>query len=745
MKNKVFKIVTVLIFFLTLVDLLFISTLSAQYDPPTKVFNPYHGATNRRMVWMEYTDAHNSLYHHFKDLGQQNLNKRLEVIQELKTEADWKKRQAEVHEKLLRVLGPFPEKTDLNAKVIEVLEQPGYTIEKVLFESIPGFHVTACLFIPEELKGKAPAVLYCSGHTVDAFRTRKYQNVILNLVNKGFIVLAFDPIGQGERIQYYDSKIGESRIGQNTVTHSYAGNQCFISGGSIARYFAWDGIRAIDYLVSRPEVDAERIGCHGNSGGGLQTALISAIDQRVKAAAPSGYITSFRWLLKSQGVADGEQNFYHFWAEGLDIPDFIEVRAPLPMLIMATTRDFFPIRGAREAYKEALMPYRLFGHEDHLQIVVDDDLHGYTLKTREAMYAFFQKHLNHRGSPVEQEVDYLNGQELAVTPTGQVSTSFEGETVFSINRKETQILLERLEQSRKDPKVHLEKVKKFSKQLSGCQERVIQPTDAVLTGRYDSDPIIEKLFIQGSGNYPVPFLLMIPKQVKKQTVVLFLNPLGKDIKEYERAYSPLHTLLTSGYVVLVPDLINTGEVGPTEFRGDATIDTIHTSNIWYMGIQNAKSIVGLRASDVNRLVRYIQTRFPGRPVAGVSNGHYNTVLLHAAATNERIELVGMLDPLISYESLVMNKYYDIHLLYSAPGGGLRDYDLPDLAACIAPRKILMLNATDQNGHFVKKGSFTNTYSFTCDFYESKGALDNLRIDTTDDEDQAGEILAGWLE
>ncbi len=219
---------------------------------------------------------------------------------------------------------------------------------------------------------------------------------------KGFIVLAIDPIGQGERLQYFDPVKGESTIGSSTLEHSYPSVQVFLIGKSVARYFIWDGIRGIDYLLSRKEVDPKRIGVHGLSGGGTQTAYISALDDRVVASAPAGYITSYRRLLESIGVQDGEQNFYHELSRGIDHADFIEVRMPKPTLIMATTRDFFSIQGSRETYAELKHAYTIFGKPDNVEITEDENGHGYTKKNREAMYAFFQKHLQLPGSPVEE-------------------------------------------------------------------------------------------------------------------------------------------------------------------------------------------------------------------------------------------------------------------------------------------------------------------------------------------------------
>src|SRR5690606_2149585 len=174
-----------------------------------------------------------------------------------------------------------------------------------------------------------PAILFCSGHSTEAFRRKSYRLPLLNLVQKGFIVLAIDPIGQGERSQYFDALKEKSDFnGISTREHSYPSVQSALLGESIAKYFVWDGIRAIDYLCEREEVDETRIGVHGLSGGGTQTAYISALDDRVKVSAPAGYITSYKRLLESIGVQDGEQNFYHGIKNGIDHLDFLIAKSP---------------------------------------------------------------------------------------------------------------------------------------------------------------------------------------------------------------------------------------------------------------------------------------------------------------------------------------------------------------------------------------------------------------------------------
>ncbi len=300
--------------------------------------------------WLEYTDAANSLYHHLSEQAYIMLKEREEKIAGLQTLSDWQERQELIKETLSDIVGPFPEKTPLNPRIVRTIDKGSYRVEHVIFESQPRFYVTSSLYLPGSLKKKNrnPVIIYCSGHSAEGYRNAVYQHVILNLVKKGFIVFAFDPVGQGERLEYYDVNEGKSVIGGPTSEHSYPGAQAFLTGSSQARYMIWDGIRAVDYLLTRKEVDPSRIGITGRSGGGTQSAYIAAFDNRIFAAAPENYLTNYTRLLQSIGPQDAEQNLFNLISRGLDHPDFLIIRAPKPALMITTTGDMFSIQGAME-------------------------------------------------------------------------------------------------------------------------------------------------------------------------------------------------------------------------------------------------------------------------------------------------------------------------------------------------------------------------------------------------------------
>ncbi|MFH5833453.1 acetylxylan esterase [Halalkalibaculum sp. DA384] len=692
--------------------------------------------------WIQFTDAHNALYRHLSEEAYDLLDKRSAYISDLQTLADWRERQQQVRAILEEITGPFSPKTPLNARVTRILEKDDYRVEHIVYESQPEFYVTSSLFIPRKLTGKAPAVLYLSGHTEEGYRSETYQHKMLNLVKKGFIVLAIDPVGQGERKQYYDVSAGGSVVGSATREHSYVGTQAFISGSSLARYMIWDGIRAVDYLLSREEVDPGRIGITGRSGGGTQTAYIAAFDERIHAAAPEAYITSFRRLLQSIGPQDAEQNFYHGISAGLDHADLLEVRAPRPTLMITTTEDFFSIQGARETAREVSKVYDAYETPGHFNMVEDGGGHTSTRANREAMYAFFQEHLDNPGDPTDQAVEILGEEEMRVTETGQVITSLGGETVFSLNRREARQKIQELRASRKNIETHLPMVLESARELSGYQVpgKIAEP---VFTGRISRDGYeIEKYFTRGEGGYPVPYLLMKPDNSNGK-VVLYLHPDGK-----AGGTTPMEEMewfVQRGFTVLAPDLVGTGETGPGDLANYVTrvkdFDPV-SYDVWTNSVLIGRSITGIRAGDVVRLVRLLEQQVNPREVYGVARDDMAPVLLHAAAFEPALNRVALIEPYHSYWSLVRQKFYDPTYHISAVPGALETYDLPDLAAALAPRKLLIAGITDGAGEMLKNVSADEDLSFVKNVYKQKRADEHLTI-FPDTGDELEQLFVEW--
>jgi hypothetical protein len=367
-------------------------------------------ANERFLKWMD-------------SIAQRQLAERDRVVSAIQTPEQRQHRRQFVRAKLLELIGGLPgERTPLNARSHWTKHRGAYVIEGISYESLPGLVVTANLYRPSA-PGRYPAILHPMGHWELAKAAA--QTTAANLAMKGLVVLAFDPIGQGERQQSWDARMGRSILGGPTEQHFMPGALATLAGENIARYFIWDGMRGIDYLQTRPEVDPRRIGCTGCSGGGTQTTYISALDERVQVAAPSCYMQSFK-LLFSGTIGDSEQSFPNFLSSGLDQTDYVELFWPKPWLISSTEEDFFRPAAAKLVFEEARSWYFSGGHEDRLKWVVGPGPHGTPLEVREALYDWFVRWLrNGTGSASpdetkEQKVDLLPDRDLAVFPNALV-------------------------------------------------------------------------------------------------------------------------------------------------------------------------------------------------------------------------------------------------------------------------------------------------------------------------------------
>jgi cephalosporin-C deacetylase-like acetyl esterase len=646
-----------------------------------------------------YADDANALYKEMVEEAEVRFDARESKVASLATANDWKEYQQEVKLKLAQIIGPFPEKTPLNPEITGVIKKDDYTVEKLIYESQPGFYVTAALFLPNNRKGKAPAIVYCSGHSDLGFRSDTYQTKIINLVKKGFVVLAFDPLGQGERMQYPDDEGKWSRIGGSTHEHSYAGAQSFINGNSLAKIMIWDGIRSVDYLLTRPEVDPQRIGMTGRSGGGTQTAYIAAFDDRIVAAAPEAYITRMETLLKTRGPQDAEQNLPGFVAKELDLADYLVARVPKPTLIISTSRDFFSIEGARDTYHELQRAYRAMGKPENISMSEDDAPHASTSKNREAMYAFFQQHLQNPGDSQDEEVEVFKPEELWATSTGEIMTDRECKNVFDLERELAQQQKSALVQDRQsfDP----EEVRSNAKGLSGF-EGPAEAKEIHFAGQYQRDGYRVQKYLMIGERHVSPFLLFLPNEPRADEAVVYFHPDGKSAEA--GSGGEIESLVRQGLTVLAADVAGTGELGPAYLRGDSQIDGV-SFNTWSGGILLDKSILARQAEDMVSMVHYLKNSSEKDiSVTALAHATLAPALLHAAAFEPAIERTVLVEPLFSYADLLNHEFYDARWIPAAVNGAMKSYDLADLAASLPSQNLLLINP--QNHAFENAGQRT---------------------------------------
>jgi dienelactone hydrolase len=582
-------------------------------------------------------------------IAQRQLRDRGREVAAIRDTAAAQVRQKQVRDRILSLIGGLPEyHGPLNARVTKTTRRDGFIIDHVLFESLPNYYVTANLYRPDS-PGRHPAILMSMGH----WDSGKAAGQLLssNLARKGFVVLAYDPVGQGERQQAYDKRTGRSLIGGPTDQHFLNGAAAILLGQSVGRYFIHDGMRAIDYLVTRPEVDSERIGAMGCSGGGTQTTYIAALDPRVKVAAVACYMNSFRTLF-SGSVGDSEQSVPGFLAAGLDQTDYVELFAPKPWLITSTEEDFFTPAGAKQVFDEAQGWYKLFDASDRVKWVVGPGGHGTPLVVREAIYDWMIRWLaNGSGSAREEPVTLLPDHQLRVTPTGEV----EGRELYEIIRD--------IPRAKSTP----EELQRFVSDLIG-----------------QNSPIVRS----------VSLLPAAPGVGKHPAVVLVQDSLnaGADVAKE----------LAEGHIVALVALSGTTAEPGRERAGN----WLNNTRAWLVG----RNLPATHAAEINAAVGELAGRadVDTSQITARASGVAGIALLMAAAVNPQIASVS-LDR--TPHSLRAALDAPIHTnLHDAviPGFALK-WDLADLRDLLRPRSVVWKDPTDWMGNVVAlDGSYTYT-------------------------------------
>ena len=705
-------------------------TLPPATSPPAVRPDPNSPANIGRTQLTNYLD----------EIAAQETAARRATIAAITTRAQAEARQREVRRKILTLIGGLPEKTPLNDKTLGSTQAEGFRIEKILYESQPNFPVTALLYLPDPKPGanpntqqKLPAIVVAPGHGFTGKATD--YTFASTFARNGFAVLSYDPIGQGERLQYPDpADPTKTLLKAATGEHGEAGLQPTLIGDALARTFAWDGIRAVDYLQSRPEIDPNRIGAFGCSGGGTMTALLGALDTRVHAIAVACYLTSFDTLLPTLGPQDAEQSTPNFIASGLDFPDWVELAAPRPYAIVSTAQDMFPYAGALATATESRRFYALFDRASAgtptnnappgiptgptlnpdtsnsipataaLQWITGIGRHGNLGPITGQIVSFFLTHLAHSNAapilpppPTPGASPFalptgLPKDALQVTPTGQVSTSYPGsETVHTLTLKRAhQTLRKELGPSPLEGKIRdvthatvkpgdPAPVNTESPPLASPPEGDVHVRHRFTLATAPGINIQAEFYRPSDGKHPVLLVL-------KDSLSPTLEPSRtEEIKK-------LRALADAGTAVLVvaprPSPPGNEEtkasiLGPfylTELRAELV----------------GKTLLGLRVDDVIAAVNFTSggTTIDPNQITAEASGHLGLVLLHAAALDPRLKHITIDHTLESYSSLLQAPM-PIDAPEDILPGVLLHYDIPDLIHALGPRLTLTKTQPEQ--------------------------------------------------
>jgi dienelactone hydrolase len=638
-------------------------------------------------------------------LGQTKIqfDARRKAVAALASPEDIKKRQTELKAKFIEALGGFPEKTPLNAKVVGTAKFDGFRIERVIYESRPNHHVTANLYLPEG-KGPFPAVLVPCGHSTNG--KIGYQRVCLALAKQGFAAMSYDPIGQGERHQILEPPGKPFTSSTNEHTLVMVGS--LLVGECTASYRVWDGIRSIDYLCSRPEIDAKRIGCTGSSGGGTLTSYLMALDERVAAAAPSCYVTSLERLFATIGPQDGEQNIPGQVAFGMEHADYITMRAPKPTLLLCATQDFFDIQGSWTTFREAKQVYGVAGFGERVDLFEFNTKHGYPKQQREAMLRFMGRWLLGKDEPVvEGDAPTLKDDELRCTRTGEVLEDLKGRSAFDfIAQRDKELTGQRAKSfAGKKP----EEARAAISRVLGISEKLQPRREEV--GTIDKPAyVIHKLVLQTAPGIQVPALHFKPKKPATDLpLILYVHDHGKSAN-----LSVCEALVGKGQEVLALDLRGMGETAPSPPSTKPSL----FGNSWretFLSLHLSRPLLTQRVEDVLAALNTLEQKGQSPKVHVIGVGAAGPIVLHAAALDARISQVTLEKSLISWSSVAQTAITYDQLANVVPGA-LKVYDLPDLASSLAPRPLTIRAPVDAAQKPVTQAVLDKAYAPCKDAY-----------------------------
>ena len=705
----------------------------------------------------ESTVSQRDFWNDWPDYMIRNMNaagaSRKALLANIRSKHDVEARSAKVRGQLWELLGGHPMETPLNARETGRIERSGYRIEKIVFESMPEVYVTANLYLPTIGKQPYPGIIVSQGHTPNGKEYRDYQYAYQSLAKKGYAVLAYDPFGQGERIQYPVRGTNRSRYAA-TGEHSQAGRPMILFGSGFARYRVWDGMRALDYLMSRPEVDPRRIGCAGHSGGATMTMYMMALDPRIQTAVSiEGNFENVAGPSYDPpgAIADAEQNIVGSLPLGLDRGDLMTAFAPKPFLLCYTAHDegqtYSPVyrQAIKENYDELVRVYGIAGAKEKVGIFEGNLPHELDFFARRAMYGWFNRWLGKSEAGVEEEeFDASPESALDVTTTGQVLTSLGGKSVVQLNRERAKELLPTSLFSHQgvDVSSAREQVRTQLRTLLALPSGRTPLNQRILSSNVGSKLRMEEVQYESEPGIRIAGWHIRSKEGgQTRPAILFIS--DALVNEPVAEPNPMEGIFDQGTAVLSINLRGMGlssprppHGGPVFYRGMPVDERFAWANM-VLG----KPVIGQRVWDILRAVDYLKSRqdVDASQIRIVGEGSLGLAALMAAALDGEVRSILLNRTPVTYSSVVDSEDYALQLDWFVPGI-LKHFDVQDITAAISPRPVWIINALDVGGSVLTESAVQDAYSQRIP--ASSSALKNLRIRNTTKHNS--EIYLDWL-
>ena len=676
------------------------------------------------------------------------------LLASLKSTEDWERHIKKIRDFMVQSTGPFPKRTPLNAQVTGRIEHEDYRVEMILLESRPDFYVSGNLYLPKNFKGPRPAVLNVIGHYPNGKSAEHVQRRSISQAKKGFVAFVIDGLGQGERqIFEYTSDFKKRPLASNMPggVHKTIGFQAFLSGTHSFNLMAWDTIRAVDYLVSRSEVNADEIAITGASGGGMMSTYILPFEERIKVAIPACNPNTYSYHVHLPSGSDHENVFFGCFAAGIDMRgDPLLTHAPKPLLINATSDDHInPPRGTWELAGWINRAYAALGAPQKFRTSMLDGPHGYRKEQREVATAWMLEWMGGDATDnLEEEFPIEKEKDLWCAPNGDV---------YQLpNSREPHELIVEYSENHKPAWNKVKSANDLSKlqtKLSPLIKKALaidKPVAPVIfdtqsarivddkklipvTLRPEQGIVLPGILIENAHPYSNPKMEDPSKihriwQRKENTrfdawteskqsystgpVILYLNDAGKQAILQETEL--VDQFLKDGFRILAIDLRGTGETAPGR-------------ESWHWDYLIGKPLFGQRVKDICSSVQWIQR--PELMASDIYIWANGVSSLHATfAANQSDAISGLIleNPLISFESAVSTRlpeYGDEILLPKV----LESFDIPQVFQSLAPLKVTVINPLLGDKSPASKSDIQKTYRSVTESYQAINGIEHWSV------------------
>jgi len=676
-----------------------------------------------------YRDYSRCLPDYLSALAQAAYEKRNRDLSALRNPNDISGRQHWVRETFWKIAGGQPERTPLNARVTGQFKRPGYRLEKLVYQSRPGIFVSANLYIPSEGKPPYPGVLFQMGHYYTGKAYPSYQKCCQGLARLGYVVLAFDPMGQGERIAYPDDSGTNTRLGSVDQEHNVPGKQLLLLGDTASRYQVWDAMRSLDYLASHPAVNAERLASVGQSGGATLTMLLACVDTRLSAAAISSGNTENMACADFNppgATDDAEQDLIGSGPLGFDRWDLLYPIAPKPLLVLVSEHDFFGtyspryLSSGREEYEKLAKVYSILGHPDQLEWRDTPLPHALSYSLRLDIYNWFERWLKSSDRHIDAEppVAPEAAPTLWTGASGNVVRDFSSLRPFDLIKR------------------HATPPREISSRMRPAEALPFQfPARDIklrtLARTPTSGARIEAVEIHAAPEIWIPAWLFVPDGVHGGSkALLVLDENGRNSGASEDGI--YHRLARKGRVVCAADVRGIGDTRPEVGRGNPAYTIPHDSeeDFAWASLVLGNSLLAQRVEDILALVQALSNEpaVIGRHLIIAARGRLTIPALFAFAASPLADSLYLAGGLISYQNLLETEYYR-QPLASFAWDLFRRTDLPLLAAQAAPRRVHLAGALDGSGNALDLSLVRHIYSGQNVQFSALPAWDEAALDS----------------